>query len=163
MKFSIIGGGSWATALAKLLTDNGQHIGWWVRNEAIIDQFKKRRHNPHYLSSVFFNLAQLSMSTSVEEVVADADVVLFLHDLTRLQDPDYQREDARIRSQLSAHDGDLERHLLHAYNKADAATPPEGALAFSAQTGAGLDALVAWLQQRCRPAGHGHQLHDHHH
>lgn len=76
MKFSIIGGGSWATALAKMLTDNGQHIGWWVRNQAIIDQFKKRRHNPHYLSSVIFNLAQLSMSTSVEEVVADADVVL---------------------------------------------------------------------------------------
>ena len=33
----------------------------------------------------------------------------------------------------------------------------------SARSGAGLDALVAWLQQRCRPAGHGHQLHDHHH
>ncbi len=80
--------------------------------------------------------------------IADADVVLFLHDLTRLQDPDYQREDARIRSQLSAHDGDLERHLLHAYNKADAATPPEGALAFSAQTGAGLDALRRELLHR---------------
>ena len=46
------------------------------------------------------------------------------------------------------HDGDLERHLLHAYNKADAATPPEGALAFSAQTGAGLDALRRELLHR---------------
>jgi glycerol-3-phosphate dehydrogenase (NAD(P)+) len=76
MKFSIIGGGSWATALAKMLTDNGLHIGWWLRNQDIIDQVKKRRHNPHYLSSVMFNTTQLSMSTSVEEVVADADVVL---------------------------------------------------------------------------------------
>jgi glycerol-3-phosphate dehydrogenase (NAD(P)+) len=47
-----------------------------LRNQDIIDQIKKRRHNPHYLSSVIFNTAQLSMSTSVEEVVANADVVL---------------------------------------------------------------------------------------
>ncbi|MBN8504346.1 MAG: tRNA uridine-5-carboxymethylaminomethyl(34) synthesis GTPase MnmE [Burkholderiales bacterium] len=83
--------------------------------------------------------------------IADADVVLFLHDLTRLQDADYQREDARIREQLAAHDGNLERHLLHAYNKADAAcaqAAPEGALAFSAQTGEGLQRLRAELLRR---------------
>jgi tRNA modification GTPase len=83
--------------------------------------------------------------------IAEADVVLFLHDLTRLDDPDYQREDAAIRARLAAHDGQLERHLLHAYNKADAAAPelaPAGALAFSAQTGAGLQALRQALLQR---------------
>lgn len=76
MKFCIIGGGSWATALAKLLTDNGREIGWWVRNQDIIDQVKKRRHNPHYLSSVLFNPALLHMSTNAAEVIAGADVVL---------------------------------------------------------------------------------------
>jgi tRNA modification GTPase len=83
--------------------------------------------------------------------IAEADVVLFLHDLTRLDDPDYQREDAAIRARLAAHDGQLERHLLHAYNKADAAAPelaPAGALAFSAQSGAGLQALRQTLLQR---------------
>lgn len=80
--------------------------------------------------------------------IADADVVLFLHDCTRLHDADYQREDARIRAQLAAHDGDLERHLLHAYNKADAASAPEGALAFSAQTGEGLQRLRQELLRR---------------
>ncbi|WP_326544377.1 tRNA uridine-5-carboxymethylaminomethyl(34) synthesis GTPase MnmE [Pseudorhodoferax sp.] len=83
--------------------------------------------------------------------IAEADVVLFLHDLTRLADPDYQREDAVIRARLAAHDGQLERHLLHAYNKADAAAPelaPAGALAFSAQSGAGLQALRQALLQR---------------
>jgi tRNA modification GTPase len=83
--------------------------------------------------------------------IADADVVLFLHDLTRLHDPDYQREDARIRARLSEHDGELERHLLHAYNKADAADTfdaPEGALAFSAQNGAGVGALRHELLRR---------------
>lgn len=76
MKFCIIGGGSWSTALAKMLTDNGHEIGWWVRNQSIIDFMMHRRHNPHYLSSVFFDLSLLRMSTSVEAVVSEADVVL---------------------------------------------------------------------------------------
>lgn len=76
MKFCIIGGGSWATALAKMLTDNGQTIGWWVRSQSIVDHIEKRRHNPHYLSSVFFNTTKLQVSTRVETVVEPADVVL---------------------------------------------------------------------------------------
>ncbi|MCZ8234793.1 MAG: tRNA uridine-5-carboxymethylaminomethyl(34) synthesis GTPase MnmE [Inhella sp.] len=83
--------------------------------------------------------------------IADADVVLFLHDLTRWGDADYQREDARIRAQLQAVDANLEPHLLHAFNKLDAAPEvpvPEGGLAFSAQTGAGLDALRQELLRR---------------
>jgi len=76
MKFCIIGGGSWSTALAKMLTDNGHEIGWWVRNQSIIDFMMQRRHNPHYLSSVFFDVSLLRMSTSAEVVVSEADVVL---------------------------------------------------------------------------------------
>jgi glycerol-3-phosphate dehydrogenase (NAD(P)+) len=76
MKFCIIGGGSWATALAKMLTDNGQTIGWWVRSQSIVDHIENRRHNPHYLSSVFFNTAKLKMSAHVESVIEQADVVL---------------------------------------------------------------------------------------
>jgi tRNA modification GTPase len=83
--------------------------------------------------------------------IADADVVLFLHDLTRWGEPDYQREDARIRAQLQAVDANLEPHLLHAFNKRDAAPDaavPEGAIALSAQTGEGLDALRQELLRR---------------
>jgi glycerol-3-phosphate dehydrogenase (NAD(P)+) len=76
MNFCIIGGGSWATALAKMLTDNGQTIGWWVRSQSIVDHIEKRRHNPHYLSSVFFNTAKLQVSSHIETVVEPADVVL---------------------------------------------------------------------------------------
>ncbi len=76
MNFCIIGGGSWATALAKMLTDNGHSIGWWLRNQRIIDHIMRRKHNPHYLSSVYFNTEQLHMSTSVEAILAKAEVVL---------------------------------------------------------------------------------------
>ncbi|WP_374434560.1 tRNA uridine-5-carboxymethylaminomethyl(34) synthesis GTPase MnmE [Inhella sp.] len=84
------------------------------------------------------------------ESIAKADVVLFLHDLTRLHEPDYQREDERIRAQLAAHDdaAHLEARLLHVYNKADAAAAPDGALSLSAKSGAGLDALRRELLQR---------------
>ncbi|MBH9577207.1 tRNA uridine-5-carboxymethylaminomethyl(34) synthesis GTPase MnmE [Inhella proteolytica] len=84
------------------------------------------------------------------ESIARADVVLFLHDLTRLHEPEYQREDERIRAQLAAHDdaAHLEARLLHVYNKADAAAAPAGGLSLSAKSGAGLDALRRELLQR---------------
>ncbi len=84
------------------------------------------------------------------ESIAKADVVLFLHDLTRLGDAEYQREDERIRAQLAAHDeaAHLEARLLHVYNKADAAPAPDAALSLSAKSGAGLDALRQELLQR---------------
>ncbi len=53
-QIGIIGNGSWGTALAKILTDNGNVIHWWVRNKEAILQLKNRQHNPHYLTSVRF-------------------------------------------------------------------------------------------------------------
>ncbi len=50
----IIGNGSWGTALAKILTDNGRKIHWWVRNDEAIASLSTRHHNPHYLTSVRF-------------------------------------------------------------------------------------------------------------
>lgn len=76
MKFGIIGGGSWATALAKMLTDNGLSIAWWFRNESVIKHIKKRKHNPHYLSSVYFDTALLEMSTNAAQVIQQSDVLL---------------------------------------------------------------------------------------
>ncbi len=76
MKFGIIGSGSWGTALAKMLTDNGQTIHWWNRSAAAIEQFKKRKHNPQYLSHARFNMDQLLLTTDVSEVIANADVIV---------------------------------------------------------------------------------------
>ncbi len=76
MQFGMIGSGSWATALAKLLTDNGNHINWWIRNEATIKTIETRRHNPHYLHSAYFNVQQLALSNNIIEVVANSDVLV---------------------------------------------------------------------------------------
>ncbi len=76
MVVSIIGSGSWATALAKLVTDNGTPLHWWVRSETIAKQLKTRRHNPSYLSTVYFNPEQLHLDTELRNVVAAGDVIL---------------------------------------------------------------------------------------
>ena len=72
--FGIIGSGSWATALAKILTDGNQHINWWVRNAETIEQIQKRRHNPHYLSSVYFDTSLLSLENDLGKVIAASDM-----------------------------------------------------------------------------------------
>ncbi len=76
MQFGIIGSGSWATALAKILTDNGNTIHWWVRNSETIRYIEKRRHNPHYLSSAYFNPEQLHLSDDIQFVVAESDALV---------------------------------------------------------------------------------------
>lgn len=76
MKTGIIGSGSWATALAKIVTDNGHHINWWVRNDDIVRHMMQRHHNPHYLSSVYFNTSNIALSTDVAKVVSESDCVI---------------------------------------------------------------------------------------
>lgn len=76
MKFGMIGSGSWATALSKILTDNGNDIYWWIRNTETINTIKTRRHNPHYLHSAYFNPQQLHLSNNVQDVVTNSDVLV---------------------------------------------------------------------------------------
>ncbi|HXD78971.1 MAG TPA: NAD(P)H-dependent glycerol-3-phosphate dehydrogenase [Puia sp.] len=76
MRFGVIGSGSWATALAKILTDNRNRINWWIRNEAIIRHLRTRRHNPQYLSSVNFDIGLLGLSDDVAGVIAASDVLV---------------------------------------------------------------------------------------
>ncbi len=76
MRFGLIGSGSWATALAKILTDSNHPIHWWIRNETTITHLKQRRHNPHYLSSAYFNTSLLVLDNKVEEVIQNSDVLI---------------------------------------------------------------------------------------
>lgn len=76
MQYGIIGSGSWATALAKILTDNNNTIHWWVRNTDTIQYMEKRKHNPHYLSAAYFNPSQLQLSSDINKVVTSSDVLV---------------------------------------------------------------------------------------
>lgn len=76
MRFGVIGSGSWATALTKILTDNRQPVGWWVRNEDSIRHIQARHHNPQYLPSVHFDTRLLAMSDNPAAIIAEADCIV---------------------------------------------------------------------------------------
>jgi glycerol-3-phosphate dehydrogenase (NAD(P)+) len=76
-KFAVIGGGSWATAIAKMLCENQTQITWYMRNQSAIDHIKSEKHNPNYLSSVEFNVNQLNLTTDINEAVSGADYLIF--------------------------------------------------------------------------------------
>ena len=73
----IAGNGSWGTALAKILTDNGNHIQWWMRNSEAVDALAKRGNNPHYLSSVKFSQEQITATADLTTFWAACDTILF--------------------------------------------------------------------------------------
>jgi glycerol-3-phosphate dehydrogenase (NAD(P)+) len=77
LKFAVIGGGSWATAIAKMLCVNLPEISWYMRNEAAIEHIKTEKHNPNYLSSVEFDTNQLLLTDDINEAVAYADYLIF--------------------------------------------------------------------------------------
>ena len=76
-KFAVIGGGSWATAIAKMLCVNLDEIAWYMRNESAIDHIKTQKHNPNYLSSVEFDINKLKLTSDINEAVAYADYIIF--------------------------------------------------------------------------------------
>jgi glycerol-3-phosphate dehydrogenase (NAD(P)+) len=76
MQFGIIGSGSWATALVKLLTDNKLKVGWCVRSDQIVKHLKQRHHNPGYLSSVYFDTGYLELDTDVSKTIAANDHII---------------------------------------------------------------------------------------
>ena len=76
-KFAVIGGGSWATAIAKMLCENQTEIAWYMRNTYAIEHIKLQKHNPNYLSAVEFNIDKLKLTNDINEAVAFADYVIF--------------------------------------------------------------------------------------
>tara|TARA_R110000868_G_scaffold44768_7_gene149153 strand:+ start:1118 stop:2119 length:1002 start_codon:yes stop_codon:yes gene_type:complete len=77
IKFAMLGGGSWATAIVKMLTENADVVNWYMRNTDAIEHIRTQKHNPNYLSSVEFHTEQLNLTDNINEAVANADVLIF--------------------------------------------------------------------------------------
>ena len=73
---AIIGGGSWATALVKIFSNNVDTIHWWVRNADTADFIGKYRHNPNYLSDVEINLDKVKVSNDLTKVISNSDLII---------------------------------------------------------------------------------------
>ena len=77
-KFAVFGGGSWATAIVKMLSENLEEVGWYMRNENALEHIKKDKHNPNYLSSVEFDVSKLKLSNDINKMVIYADYLIFV-------------------------------------------------------------------------------------
>lgn len=75
-KVAVIGGGSWATALVKILCENNTTVGWYVRNEVIYEHLMQEGHNPNYLSSVEFDMSRLDLHTDINKITLLYDVLI---------------------------------------------------------------------------------------
>lgn len=76
-QFSILGGGSWATALAKILTENGHTIYWYMRSVYAKEHLLHQGHNPNYISSVEFDREKLILTNEINEAVENSDYLIF--------------------------------------------------------------------------------------
>ncbi len=75
-KIAILGSGSWATALIKILSNNDINISWWVRKKENIEYIKKYKHNPNYLSEIEIDLSKVTIFTGLKETIAQADTLI---------------------------------------------------------------------------------------
>ena len=76
-RIGIVGGGSWATAIAKMLIQNNGRVNWFMRNIDTIKAFRALGHNPRYLCGVEFDVERIAFSDSLDKVVRDSDVLVF--------------------------------------------------------------------------------------
>ncbi len=85
-KIAIIGSGSWATALAKILLNNVMEINWYFRSESSIELFKKFGHNPNYLRGIEFDIERITFYHDINTIMENSDIIVlcipsaFLHD-----------------------------------------------------------------------------------
>ena len=76
-KIAVLGGGSWATAIVKMLTENLETVGWYMRSKSSIEHIKKNNHNPSYLRAAELNATQLDLSSDINNIVENYDVLIF--------------------------------------------------------------------------------------
>lgn len=84
-KIGVIGSGSWATAIVKILSNNCNEINWFFRSKEDIEYISKHHHNPKYLSSVDFDLKKIHLFNDIKECISTSEILIlaipsaFLH------------------------------------------------------------------------------------
>ena len=77
LKYAVFGSGSWATAIVKMLCENLDEVGWFVRSQQTINYILSEEHNPSYLSSVELHTNQLKLACDINELANYADILIF--------------------------------------------------------------------------------------
>ena len=77
-KIAVMGGGSWATAIAKIVLSKTENINWYMRRDDRIADFKRLGHNPAYLTSVKFDVRRINFSSNINDIVKESDTLIFV-------------------------------------------------------------------------------------
>ena len=77
LRFGLLGSGSWATAIAKMLLTNVETLNWWVRIEETKEYLEEYGRNPNYIQSISFNPEAIRVSTDMQEIIDNSDVIIF--------------------------------------------------------------------------------------
>lgn len=76
-RVGIIGSGSWATAIAKMLLNNVPLLNWYIRDPKNIKTFNLTGRNPNYLTAIHFDISKIFFSDDVNDIVRRSDVIIF--------------------------------------------------------------------------------------
>ncbi len=76
-KFTVLGGGSWATAIVKMLCENQEKVGWYMRNSDAVEFIKTHEHNPKYLTAVTFDIGQLKLTDDLNQAIEKSEILIF--------------------------------------------------------------------------------------
>lgn len=111
---AVIGGGSWATAIVKMLCNNAEKVHWWIRNNETVEYILKYRHNPQYLSSVELHTEKLHVSNDLKKVIASADMLIMAVPSAFLKDAlkSLRADDLKGKVIVSAIKGIIPEHNL---------------------------------------------------
>ena len=75
-KIAVIGGGSWATALVKILCNNFDEVHWWMRNQEAVEHLRRFNRNPRYLTSVQFDSEKIRVTDDLQKTLKEADILV---------------------------------------------------------------------------------------
>ncbi len=77
-RVAIMGGGSWATAIAKIVLAHEEHINWYIRRDDRIEEFQRLGHNPAYLTGLHFDTSRITFSSDINDIVKTSDTLIFV-------------------------------------------------------------------------------------
>lgn len=75
-QIAVLGGGSWATAIVKILTETVDKVNWWMRDEECIAHIKKFHHNPKYIQAIEFDVNKLNLSSDLQKTIDNSDMII---------------------------------------------------------------------------------------
>jgi glycerol-3-phosphate dehydrogenase (NAD(P)+) len=76
LRVGVLGSGSWASAIVKMLLENTDNVNWWVRNEKSAKHILQYGHNPKYLTSVQYDRNKLNVVTDIDRVISQSDIIV---------------------------------------------------------------------------------------